>query len=50
MTYQPDCTIPEDLQAKLIEQGLDFLPELFRILLNNAMFKATNSVVVPCRS
>ena len=37
MTYQPDCTIPEDVQAKLIEQGLDFMPELIRILIDNAM-------------
>jgi putative transposase len=37
MTYQGDCTLPEDLQTKLIEQGLDFMPELFRILIDNAM-------------
>jgi putative transposase len=37
MTYRPDCTIPEDVQAKLIEQGLDFIPELIRILIDNAM-------------
>ncbi len=37
MTYRPDCTIPEDVQAKLIEQGLDFMPELIRILIDNAM-------------
>ncbi|MBN1440349.1 MAG: transposase, partial [Anaerolineales bacterium] len=37
MTYQPDCTIPEDVQVKLIEQGLEFIPKLIRILIDNAM-------------
>jgi transposase-like protein len=37
MTYQGDCTIPEDVQSRLIEQGLDFMPELIRILIDNAM-------------
>lgn len=37
MTYQADCTLPEEIQTKLIEQGLDFMPELFRIMIDNAM-------------
>lgn len=37
MTYQGDCTLPEDIQGKLIEQGLDFMPELIRVLIDNAM-------------
>jgi len=37
MTYQPDCTIPEAMLSQIAEQGLDYLPELVRILIDNAM-------------
>src|SRR4030042_2722852 len=37
MTYQPDCTIPEAVLSQIAEQGLDYLPELVRILIDNAM-------------
>ena len=37
MTYQGNCTLPEDMLAKLAEQGLEYLPELVRILIDNAM-------------
>jgi hypothetical protein len=37
MTYQEDCTLPTDLLEKLTEQGLEPLPEMIRLLVNEAM-------------
>lgn len=38
MTYEADCTLPNELLDRQVsEQGLDFLPELIRIVINNAM-------------
>jgi len=37
MTYQDDFTLPTELLEQVAEQGLDFLPELIRILINTAM-------------
>lgn len=37
MTYQDDCTLPNDLLEQLTEQGLESLPEMIRILVNEAM-------------
>jgi len=37
MTYQPHCTLPEELLEQLAAEGLDALPELIRILINEAM-------------
>jgi putative transposase len=37
MTYQPDFTVPGELLDQITEQGLDFIPELVRILVNAAM-------------
>lgn len=37
MTYQEDFTLPADLLKEISEQGLDFIPELIRILVNAAM-------------
>lgn len=37
MTYQSDCTLPEGLLEQIAEDGLDALPELIRILVNEAM-------------
>lgn len=37
MTRQPDCTLSPDLLAMIAEQGLDAVPELIRILINQAM-------------
>jgi putative transposase len=37
MTYQNDFTLPTELLEQVAEQGLDFLPELIRIVINNAM-------------
>ena len=37
MTYQENCTLPNELTDLLIEQGFDSLPELIRILVNAAM-------------
>jgi transposase-like protein len=37
MTYQPDCTLPDELLEQIAEQGLDVLPELIRTIINSAM-------------
>jgi len=37
MTYQTNCTIPEELLEQLAAEGLEALPELIRILINEAM-------------
>jgi transposase-like protein len=37
MTYQGDSTLSDQLLEQLSSQGLDALPELFRILINSAM-------------
>jgi len=37
MTYQTDCTLPEELLEQIAEQGLDVLPELIRTVINAAM-------------
>ena len=37
MTYQPNCTLPEELLEQIAAEGLDALPELIRILINEAM-------------
>ena len=37
MTYQPDCTLPDNLLEQIAEGGLAALPEALRLLLNAAM-------------
>ena len=37
MTYRDDSTLPEDLLETIADNGLDCLPDLFRILVNAAM-------------
>jgi len=37
MTYQEDCTLPEDFLEQLAIEGLDGLPEMVRIVVNEAM-------------
>ena len=37
MTYQEDFTLPIEIQEQIIEHGLDYLPELIRIVVNTAM-------------
>ncbi len=37
MTYQSDFTLPTELLEQIASQGLDFIPELIRILVNTAM-------------
>jgi putative transposase len=37
MTYPPDFTLPTELLEQIASQGLDFIPELVRILVNAAM-------------
>jgi hypothetical protein len=37
MTYKDDFTLPTELLEHVAEQGLDFLPELIRIVINTVM-------------
>jgi len=37
MTYQANCTFPNDLIEQLSSEGFEALPELIRILINTAM-------------
>ena len=37
MTYQNDFTLPTELLEQIASEGLDFLPELVRILINIAI-------------
>ena len=37
MTYQNDFTLPTELLEQIASEGLDFLPELVRILIDAAM-------------
>lgn len=37
MTYQNDCTLPNELLEQIREQGLDYLPDLIRVVVNAAM-------------
>jgi len=37
MTYQDHFTLPTELLEQVAEQGLDFLPELIRLVVNTAM-------------
>ena len=37
MTYQDGFTLPTELLEQVAEQGLEFLPELIRIVVNTAM-------------
>ena len=46
MTYQADCTLPNELLEQVSEQGLDFLPELIRIVINNAIRLNDRNILV----
>ena len=37
MTYQVHCTLPKEILEQITEQGLDYLPELIRIVIDAAM-------------
>ncbi|MBG0786643.1 MAG: IS256 family transposase [Anaerolineaceae bacterium] len=37
MTYQPNCTLPEEILEQIAAEGLEALPELIRVLINEAM-------------
>jgi transposase-like protein len=37
MTYRSDCTLPNEMLEQIAEQGLDYLPELIRLVVNAAM-------------
>ena len=37
MTYQTDCTLPEEILEQIAVDGLEALPELIRVLINEAM-------------
>ena len=37
MTYQSDCTLPNEILEQIVQQGLDALPDLIQIVINRAM-------------
>ncbi len=37
MTYEADCTLPEELLEQIAQQGLDVLPDVNRTVINTAM-------------
>ena len=37
MTYPEDCTLPNEFLEQLAKEGLDGLPEMIRVLVNQAM-------------
>jgi putative transposase len=37
MIYQPDCTFPEEILEQIAAEGLDDLPKLISMLINEAM-------------
>lgn len=37
MTYKDDFTLPEEILDQIASSGLDYLPELIRIIINTAM-------------
>lgn len=37
MTHQPNCTLPEEILEQIAAEGMEALPELIRILINEAM-------------
>jgi transposase-like protein len=37
MTYQSDCTLPDELLEQIADQGFEALPELIRTIINTAM-------------
>ncbi len=37
MTYENHCTLPEELLEQIAIQGKDYIPDLIRIMVNEAM-------------
>jgi len=37
MTYESNCTLPNELLAQIANEGLGCLPELIRTIINTAM-------------
>jgi transposase-like protein len=37
MTYQPNCTLPEELLEQIAADGFEARPELIRVLIDEAM-------------
>ena len=37
MIYKNDCTLPTEYLGQLTEQGLDSLPDMIRVMVNEAM-------------
>ena len=37
MTYQNNCTLPEEILEQIASDGMEAIPELIRILINEAM-------------
>jgi len=47
MTYQPDCTLPDNLLEQIADGGLAALPEALRLLLNAAMLIERQKFIAP---
>ncbi len=43
MTYQTNCTLPEEILEQIAAEGFDVLPELICILLNEVMHLRASS-------
>lgn len=37
MTYQTNCTLPEELLEQIAEQGLNAMPDMIRTIINTAL-------------
>ncbi len=37
MTYLTNCTLPEEWLEQIAQQGLEFVPEMIRTVINTAM-------------
>ena len=37
MTYESNCTLPNELLAQIANEGLACLPELIQVMINTAM-------------
>ena len=52
MTYQNDCTLPDEIVEQIAEHGLDYLPELIRTVMNTAVSQkmCARRSIVQCTS
>jgi len=43
MTYESNCTLPNELLAQIANEGLGCLPELIRTIINTAMQRSNDN-------